>query len=106
MAVYFSALFQALQRLRRVSKQVLGRSILRSIEYGQSSNQGRNGCCADSRAAAALVPVIPAKPAASGQQSNSGIRKIPDPQLERQLAAIDQKWMESARTKKLDYLKQ
>jgi Domain of unknown function (DUF4440) len=29
-------------------------------------------------AAAALVPVIPAKPAASAQQSNSGIRKSPD----------------------------
>jgi hypothetical protein len=57
-------------------------------------------------AAAALVPVIPAKPAASAQRSNSGIRKSPDPQLERQLAAIDQKWMESTRTKKLDYLKQ
>ncbi len=56
-------------------------------------------------AAAALVPVIPPSPPSSEHSGAVGT-KSPDPQLERQLAEIDQKWMEAARTDKLDYLKQ
>lgn len=44
--------------------------------------------------------------ATSTEHSGALTTKSSDPQLERQLAEIDQKWMESARTARLDYLKQ
>lgn len=56
-------------------------------------------------AAAALVPVIPPGPT-SREHSGAAATRSPDPQLEKQLADVDQKWMEAARTAKLDYLKQ
>jgi ketosteroid isomerase-like protein len=56
-------------------------------------------------AAAALVPVIPPAPAPA-QNSGAVTTKSPDEQLERELAEIDQKWMDAARNAKLDYLKQ
>jgi ketosteroid isomerase-like protein len=56
-------------------------------------------------AAAALVPVIP--PAeASAKVSGATSTKSPDEKLEKQLAAMDQQWMEAVRTAKTDYLKQ
>jgi hypothetical protein len=56
-------------------------------------------------AAAALVPVIPPGPTSS-EHSGAASTKSPDPQVEKELASIDQKWMESARSAHLDYLKQ
>jgi ketosteroid isomerase-like protein len=56
-------------------------------------------------AAAALVPVIPPPPT-SAQHSGAVTTKSPDEQLERQLAEMDQKWMDAARNTKLDYLTQ
>jgi ketosteroid isomerase-like protein len=56
-------------------------------------------------AAAALVPVI-LPGLTSTEHSGAVSSKSPDPQLEKQLAEIDQKWMEAARNAKLDYLKQ
>lgn len=56
-------------------------------------------------AAAALLPVISPGPT-SKEHSGAASTKSPDPQIEKELASIDQKWMESARTAKLDYLKQ
>jgi ketosteroid isomerase-like protein len=56
-------------------------------------------------AAAALVPVIP--PAeASAKMTGAASTKSPDEKLEKELAEIDQKWMDSVRTAKADYLKQ
>jgi len=56
-------------------------------------------------AAAGLVPVIPP---AEGNAKTSGAKstKSPDEKLEKELAEIDQKWMEAVRTAKVDYLKQ
>jgi ketosteroid isomerase-like protein len=56
-------------------------------------------------AAAGLVPVIPP---AEGIAKMSGAKstKSPDGKLEKELAEIDQKWMEAVRTAKVDYLKQ
>jgi ketosteroid isomerase-like protein len=56
-------------------------------------------------AAAGLVPVIPP---AEGIAKTSGAKstKSPDEKLEKELAEIDQKWMEAVRTAKVDYLKQ
>jgi ketosteroid isomerase-like protein len=56
-------------------------------------------------AAAALVPVIPpteVNTKMSGAQST----KTPDEKLEKDLAALDQKWMEAVRAAKVDFLKQ
>lgn len=55
-------------------------------------------------AAAALVPVIPPTEA-SAKMSGAVSTKSPDEKLERQLAEIDQKWMDAVRTAKVDYLK-
>src|ERR1700722_7829762 len=55
-------------------------------------------------AAAALVPVIPPTEA-SAKNSGAKTTKTPDEKLEKELSAIDQKWMESVRTAKTDYLK-
>ena len=56
-------------------------------------------------AAAALVPVIPPSEA-SAKMTGAQSTKSPDEKLEKQLEAIDQKWMEAVRTAKVDYLKQ
>jgi ketosteroid isomerase-like protein len=56
-------------------------------------------------AAAALVPVIPPGPS-SADHTGAVSTKSPDEKLEKQLEEIDQKWMDAARNKKLDYLKQ
>jgi ketosteroid isomerase-like protein len=56
-------------------------------------------------AAAGLVPVIPpteGNPKMMGAKST----KSPDEKLEKELSDIDQKWMESVRTAKTDYLKE
>jgi ketosteroid isomerase-like protein len=55
-------------------------------------------------AAAALVPVIPPT---EGNPKNTGATttKSPDEKLEKELSAIDQKWMDAVRTAKIDYLK-
>jgi ketosteroid isomerase-like protein len=55
-------------------------------------------------AAAALVPVIPPS---EGNFKTSGAvsTKSPDDKLEKQLADIDQKWMDAVRTTKVDFLK-
>lgn len=55
-------------------------------------------------AAAALVPVIPPTEA-SAKMSGAVSTKSPDEKLEKQLAEIDQKWMDAVRTAKVDYLK-
>jgi ketosteroid isomerase-like protein len=56
-------------------------------------------------AAAGLVPVIP--PAeASFKTSGAMSTKSPDEKLEKELAELDQKWMDAVRTTKLDFLKQ
>jgi ketosteroid isomerase-like protein len=55
-------------------------------------------------AAAALVPVIPPGPS-SDAHTGAASTKSPDEKLEKQLEEIDQKWMDAARNKKLDYLK-
>ncbi len=55
-------------------------------------------------AGAALVPVIPPNPPSTPVPPTS--TKSPDEQLEKQLAAIDQKWLEATKTKKSDYLKE
>jgi ketosteroid isomerase-like protein len=55
-------------------------------------------------AAAALVPVIPPTEA-SAKNSGAKTTKTPDEKLEKELSVIDQKWMESVRTAKTDYLK-
>lgn len=59
-------------------------------------------------AAGAGVPTVAPKPflLSMGQQSNSGKRRSPDAQLEKQLAAIDTKWLDSAMHKNMDYLNQ
>jgi ketosteroid isomerase-like protein len=55
-------------------------------------------------AAAALVPVIPPTEA-NAKMSGAVSTKSPDEKLEKQLAEIDQKWMDAVRTAKVDYLK-
>jgi hypothetical protein len=58
-------------------------------------------------AAGAGVPVVPfVTPSSSSQQtnSNSGNRRSPNEQLEKELAAIDTKWLDSAMHQKWDYL--
>ena len=55
-------------------------------------------------AAAALVPVIPPTEA-NFKMTGAVSTKSPDEKLEKELSAIDQKWMESVRTAKTDYLK-
>jgi ketosteroid isomerase-like protein len=55
-------------------------------------------------AAAALVPVIPPTEA-SAKMTGAVSTKSPDEKLEKELSAIDQKWMEAVRTAKTDYLK-
>jgi ketosteroid isomerase-like protein len=55
-------------------------------------------------AAAALVPIIPPGPVAT-DHTGAASTKSPDEALEKQLQEIDQKWMDAARTAKLDYLK-
>ncbi len=59
-------------------------------------------------AAGAGVPTVASKAflASMGQQSNSGKRRSPDEQLEKQLAAIDTKWLDSAMHGQMDYLNQ
>jgi hypothetical protein len=59
-------------------------------------------------AAGAGVPTVAPKSFLSsmGQQSNSGKRSSPDEQLEKQLAAIDTKWVDSAMHGRMDYLNQ
>jgi ketosteroid isomerase-like protein len=56
-------------------------------------------------AAAALVPVIP--PARGGSEMLSGAvgTRPADEQVQKDLADLDQKWMEAVRTKNLDYIK-
>ena len=56
-------------------------------------------------AAAALVPVILPGPTPM-DHSGAVSSKSPDPRLEKQLAEIDQRWMDAARGAKLEYLKQ
>jgi len=56
-------------------------------------------------AAAGLVPVIPPTEA-SAKISGAVSTKSPDEKLEKELAEIDQKWMEAVRTAKTDYLKE
>jgi len=56
-------------------------------------------------AAAGLVPVIP--PTESNYKTSGAVStKSPDEKLEKELAEIDQKWMDAVRTAKVDYLKQ
>jgi ketosteroid isomerase-like protein len=56
-------------------------------------------------AAAALVPVIP--PTEGNFKTQGAVStKSPDEKLEKELADLDQKWMEAVRTAKVDYLKQ
>ena len=56
-------------------------------------------------AAAALVPVIP--PAEGNFKMLGAVTtKSPDEKLEKELADLDQKWMEAVRTGKVEYLKQ
>ena len=55
-------------------------------------------------AAAALVPVIPPSEA-NFKTSGAVSTKSPDEKLEKQLAEMDQKWMDAVRTAKVDYLK-
>ena len=55
-------------------------------------------------AAAGLVPVIP--PTEANYKTSGAVStKSPDEKLEKELAEIDQKWMEAVRTGKIDYLK-
>lgn len=56
-------------------------------------------------AAAALVPVIPPTEVNS-KMSGAQTTKSPDEKLEKELAELDQKWMEAVRAGKADYLKQ
>jgi len=56
-------------------------------------------------AAAALVPVIPPTEANFKMSGAMGTRS-PDEKLEKELAELDQKWMEAVRTAKVDYLRQ
>ena len=56
-------------------------------------------------AAAGLVPVIPPTEA-NFKMSGAVSTKSPDEKLEKELAAIDQKWMDAVRTAKTDYLKE
>jgi len=55
-------------------------------------------------AAAGLVPVIPPTEA-NYKTSGAKSTKSPDEKLEKELAEIDQKWMNAVRTGKVDYLK-
>jgi ketosteroid isomerase-like protein len=56
-------------------------------------------------AGAALVPVVP--PAEGNFKTQGAVStRSPDEKLEKELANIDQKWMEAVRTGKVDYLKQ
>ena len=55
--------------------------------------------------AAALVPVIPPSEA-SAKTSGAKSTKSPDEKLEKELAEMDQKWMEAIRAGKTDYQKQ
>jgi ketosteroid isomerase-like protein len=55
--------------------------------------------------AAALVPVIPPTEA-SAKTSGAKSTKSPDEKLEKELAEMDQKWMEAIRAGKTDYQKQ
>lgn len=55
-------------------------------------------------AAAGLVPVIP--PTEANYKTSGAVStKSPDEKLEKELAEIDQKWMDAVRTAKVDYLK-
>src|ERR1700676_924128 len=55
-------------------------------------------------AAAALVPVIP--PTEANYKTSGAVStKSPDEKLEKELAEMDQKWMDAVRTAKIDYLK-
>jgi ketosteroid isomerase-like protein len=56
-------------------------------------------------AAAGLVPVIPPTEA-NYKTSGAKSTKSPDEKLEKELAEIDQKWMDAVRTAKIDYLKE
>ena len=55
-------------------------------------------------AAAGLVPIIPAPGPGNPSKHSTTPRKSPDEQLEKQLADIDQMWLDAARNKKIDYL--
>ena len=55
--------------------------------------------------AAALVPVIPPTEA-SAKMTGAASTKSPDEKLEKELAEMDQKWMEAVRTAKTDYVKE
>lgn len=55
-------------------------------------------------AAAALVAIIPPSEA-SAKMTGAASTKSPDEKLEKQLEGLDEKWMDSVRTAKTDYLK-
>src|SRR5579863_2231468 len=55
-------------------------------------------------AAAALVPIIPPTEA-SAKMTGAKSTKSPDEKLEKELSALDQKWMDAVRTAKADDLK-
>ena len=59
-------------------------------------------------AAGAGVPTVAPKEylANMGHQANNGKRASPDAELEKQLAAIDTKWLDSAMHARMDYLNQ
>ena len=56
-------------------------------------------------AAAALVPVIPPSEG-NFKMQGAASTKSPDEKVEKELADLDQKWMEAVRTGKVEYLKQ
>jgi ketosteroid isomerase-like protein len=56
-------------------------------------------------AAAGLVPVIPPSEAAT-KNTGATSTKSPDVNLEKELAGLDQKWMEAVRTAKVDYIRE
>lgn len=56
-------------------------------------------------AAAALVPVIPPSEV-NTKMSGAQTTKSPDEKLEKELAELDQKWMEAVQAAKVDFLKQ
>jgi ketosteroid isomerase-like protein len=56
-------------------------------------------------AAAALVPVIPPTEV-NTKMSGAQTTKSPDEKLEKELAELDQKWMEAVQAAKVDFLKQ
>jgi hypothetical protein len=64
-------------------------------------------CIRFERAEAGVPTVAPkAYLANMGHQGNAGKRATPDEQLEKQLAAIDTKWLDSAVHARMDYLNQ